>query len=141
RLAHQVPRRRGPPAGPGPRHPGARRPGADRCHPARLLVAARARGPDLRRAGRGPQDERGPPHPPGLRDGEAAVNHAAVNPEDAARPVRPGEEVDPERLAAWLAGHLPDAAPKAAALTVLQFPGGHSNLTYLVRQGDRELVL
>ena len=69
------------------------------------------------------------------------MNHAAVNPEDAARPVRPGEEVDPERLAAWLADHLPDAAPKASALTVLQFPGGHSNLTYLVRQGDRELVL
>ncbi|HEV7516253.1 MAG TPA: phosphotransferase, partial [Thermoanaerobaculia bacterium] len=60
---------------------------------------------------------------------------------DAARPVRPGEEVDPERLQAWLAGHLPDAAASTLPVTVEQFPGGHSNLTYLIRQGDRELVL
>jgi len=65
--------------------------------------------------------------------------------QDRARPVRPGEEVDPERLAAWLADHLPDAAPRAGTpltpLDIEQFPGGHSNLTYLVRWGDRELVL
>jgi aminoglycoside phosphotransferase (APT) family kinase protein len=55
--------------------------------------------------------------------------------------VRPGEEVDPERLVAWLVEHLPDAAASALPVTVEQFPGGHSNLTYLIRQGNRELVL
>src|SRR5207302_10920865 len=29
----------------------------------------------------------------------------------------------------------------APAVTVEQFPGGHSNLTYLVRDGERELIL
>jgi aminoglycoside phosphotransferase (APT) family kinase protein len=61
---------------------------------------------------------------------------------DAPRPVRPGEEIDAGRLADWLASHLPDSGPAASStLTVEQFPGGHSNLTYLVRWGDRELVL
>src|SRR5262249_6485290 len=127
------------PGGPRPRHPGPRRPGADRRHPSRLLVAPRAGGPHLRRAGRGAQDERRPPHPPGLRDGEEAVSEGSGG-LDAPRPVRPGEEIDARRLAAWLADHLP--APAAGApLSVEQFPGGHSNLTYLVRWGERELVL
>ena len=58
---------------------------------------------------------------------------------DSTRPVRHGEEIDAAALGAWLAGHLP--ATDGAALTVEQFPGGHSNLTYLLRMGDRELVL
>jgi aminoglycoside phosphotransferase (APT) family kinase protein len=61
-------------------------------------------------------------------------------PLDAARPVRPGEEIDPDRLAAWLAGHL-EGFDLSAPLAIEQFPGGHSNLTYLVRAGERELVL
>lgn len=53
--------------------------------------------------------------------------------------VAPREEdrLDAARLAAWLAGALPPAAP----LDIRQFPRGHSNLTYLVTWGDRELVL
>jgi aminoglycoside phosphotransferase (APT) family kinase protein len=55
------------------------------------------------------------------------------------RPVRPGEEIDTAALQPWLAEHLPEMG--AAPLTVEQFPGGHSNLTYLLKAGDRELVL
>ena len=89
---------------------------------------------------------------------------------DRPGPVRAGEELPAEALAAWLRDHLPgaalDAAPAAAPppeaapppapptapaarpaalppppLAVEQFPGGHSNLTYLLRYGGRELVL
>jgi aminoglycoside phosphotransferase (APT) family kinase protein len=56
------------------------------------------------------------------------------------RPVRPGEEIDSAALGAWLAAHLSDFS-SGETITVEQFPGGHSNLTYLIRMGDRELVL
>ncbi|HYG65832.1 MAG TPA: phosphotransferase family protein [Thermoanaerobaculia bacterium] len=58
---------------------------------------------------------------------------------DGARPVRTGEELPPAFLEAWLRGRLPDLPD--SPLEVEQFPGGHSNLTYLLRLGDRELVL
>ncbi|HJZ84231.1 MAG TPA: phosphotransferase family protein [Polyangia bacterium] len=57
---------------------------------------------------------------------------------DNAGAVRPGEELDLSRLLPYLRRVL--AAPQAD-LVVEQFPGGHSNLTYLVRLGGRELVL
>ena len=56
--------------------------------------------------------------------------------EDAPRGIRPGEELDAAKLSAYL-----DQQFGPGALTVSQFPGGHSNLTYLVRHGERELVL
>src|SRR5437762_14237833 len=56
--------------------------------------------------------------------------------EDAPRAIRPGEELDAAKLSAYL-----DQLFGPGALTVSQFPGGHSNLTYLVRHGERELVL
>src|SRR5690348_13846978 len=60
-------------------------------------------------------------------------------------PIRAGEELDTTALEAYLREHLADVlidAPLSdAALTIEQFPGGHSNLTYLVRVGDREFVL
>jgi aminoglycoside phosphotransferase (APT) family kinase protein len=59
-------------------------------------------------------------------------------PLDATRPVRAGEEIPAARLALWLEERLPGAA---GPIEIEQFPGGHSNLTYLVRCGDRELVL
>ncbi|HEY0784018.1 MAG TPA: phosphotransferase family protein [Thermoanaerobaculia bacterium] len=71
--------------------------------------------------------------PGGSADGAAPL--------DRAKPVRAGEELPVEPLAAWLARELPDFVSGAAELTVEQFPGGHSNLTYLLRSGDRELVL
>jgi aminoglycoside phosphotransferase (APT) family kinase protein len=53
---------------------------------------------------------------------------------DPAGKERPGEELDRAALASYL-------AVDAATLEVQQFPSGHSNLTYLVRAGERELVL
>jgi aminoglycoside phosphotransferase (APT) family kinase protein len=59
-------------------------------------------------------------------------------PIDSPGAVRPGEEIDAAALAAWLKGRLPGVE---GPIAVEQFPGGHSNLTYLLRFGDRELVL
>lgn len=59
--------------------------------------------------------------------------------------VRTGEDLDWPRLVGWLRERLPacgiaglDVAPEPE---IAQFPGGHSNLTYLVRFGDTELVV
>ena len=59
--------------------------------------------------------------------------------EDIARPVRSGEELDVDKLGAFLSRELGVAG--TTTLFVEQFPGGHSNLTYLVRHGDDEYVL
>jgi len=58
---------------------------------------------------------------------------------DGAGEVRQGEALDTCRLDAWLRQHLPDLGD--APLEVLQFRKGHSNLTYLLRVGGRQLVL
>jgi aminoglycoside phosphotransferase (APT) family kinase protein len=59
--------------------------------------------------------------------------------------IRPGERVDEEALRRYLQWHLtPDRIPGldfAQPMQVSQFPGGHSNLTYLIRIGGAELVL
>jgi aminoglycoside phosphotransferase (APT) family kinase protein len=52
--------------------------------------------------------------------------------------VRPGEALPIERLETYLRARLPDLA---GPLVVEQFPGGFSNLTYLLRFGERGLVL
>jgi aminoglycoside phosphotransferase (APT) family kinase protein len=52
--------------------------------------------------------------------------------------IRTGEELDTTALAAYLNGKLPGAGQD---ITVEQFPGGHSNLTYLVRTAGQEYVL
>ncbi|HEX3125744.1 MAG TPA: phosphotransferase family protein [Thermoanaerobaculia bacterium] len=54
------------------------------------------------------------------------------------RPVRPGEELDAAPLEAWIRERLANLPPD---MKIEQFPGGHSNLTYLLRFGDREIVL
>jgi aminoglycoside phosphotransferase (APT) family kinase protein len=56
---------------------------------------------------------------------------------DEAKAVRAGEELDIAALGAFLDRQL----GAHGAVTVEQFPGGHSNLTYLVHHGDREYVL
>lgn len=57
---------------------------------------------------------------------------------DEPRQVRPGEELDVQRLEQYLKEALPGLA---GPLEVRQFPSGFSNLTYLVRAGNRDLVL
>lgn len=59
---------------------------------------------------------------------------------DQAKPIRAGEELDLEPLAAYLRQHIPEIPPEAE-LSIQQFPSGHSNLTYLIRAGEREYVL
>ena len=59
---------------------------------------------------------------------------------DRSAAVRPGEELDAEKLATYLRQHIPDLEG-SAALEIEQFPSGHSNLTYLLRLGQREMVL
>jgi aminoglycoside phosphotransferase (APT) family kinase protein len=57
-------------------------------------------------------------------------------------PVRPGEDLDWPRLEAWLRPRLAEVLPGVEGpLTVLQFPNGSANLTYLLRIGGHELVL
>src|SRR5262245_45272318 len=62
-----------------------------------------------------------------------------------AQPVRHGEQLDWVRLERWLRDQLPSCGipglDVAKPMDVAQFPGGHSNLTYLIRFGEVELVL
>lgn len=57
---------------------------------------------------------------------------------DKTRPPLEGEELDAGKLQAYLKEHVPEAA---GPLEIEQFPSGHSNLTYLIRTGDKEWVL
>jgi aminoglycoside phosphotransferase (APT) family kinase protein len=52
--------------------------------------------------------------------------------------VRPGEEFDLGKLEPFLRNHFPD---ESGSLSIQQFPSGHSNLTYALQLGSRELVL
>jgi aminoglycoside phosphotransferase (APT) family kinase protein len=63
---------------------------------------------------------------------------------DDSTPVRAGEELDVAALDSYLRKHLaarPAEFDRRSAIEIKQFPGGHSNLTYLIRYGDREFVL
>lgn len=53
-------------------------------------------------------------------------------------PVRPDERLDAAVVGGYLRGKIPASD---RPLEILQFPGGHANLTYLLRYGDREYVL
>jgi aminoglycoside phosphotransferase (APT) family kinase protein len=57
---------------------------------------------------------------------------------DRPRAVRQGEELNTDKLEAYLKEHIPEFS---GPIVVEQFPSGYSNLTYLLRAGDRELVL
>ena len=52
--------------------------------------------------------------------------------------VRAGEELDLAKLEPFLLNHFPGST---GPLRVEQYPSGHSNLTYLVKLGGREIVL
>lgn len=56
--------------------------------------------------------------------------------------LRTGEELELAALDRYLRHHLSSSAfDSAAPIELEQFPGGHSNLTYLVRYGQSEFVL
>lgn len=59
-------------------------------------------------------------------------------PIDTTAAIRAGEELNVAALESYLHGAIEGAQ---GPLTVEQFPSGHSNLTYLLRLGGRELVL
>ncbi len=57
---------------------------------------------------------------------------------DSATSIRSGEELDLPALEKFLAQRLPEYS---GTLEAQQFPSGYSNLTYLLKVGDRKLVL
>ena len=57
---------------------------------------------------------------------------------DKSKEVRQGEELDVKVIEPFLKENIPGLS---GPLTVEQFPSGYSNLTYLVRIGNKELVL
>ena len=59
---------------------------------------------------------------------------------DESRPVREEDAFDVEAVAAWLREHAP-AYDLVGTPEVRQFPGGASNLTYLLRYPARDLIL
>src|ERR1700683_4686117 len=52
--------------------------------------------------------------------------------------IRSGEELDVTKLEPFLRSHFPD---ETGELKIRQFPSGHSNLTYSLQLGAKELVL
>ncbi|MBN2282818.1 MAG: phosphotransferase family protein [Deltaproteobacteria bacterium] len=61
-----------------------------------------------------------------------------MNTTDEAVSARKGEELDIGELKTFLKDSLPSMK---GDVSLKQFPGGHSNLTYLVRIGEEELIL
>ncbi len=61
-----------------------------------------------------------------------------MNVTDKPTMVRQGEELDLKAVESFLKGSLPGLSGE---LTVEQFPSGYSNLTYLLKVGETELVL
>ena len=57
---------------------------------------------------------------------------------DQATTIRTGEELNSEALLAFFQAHFPDIDER---IEIKQFPSGFSNLTYLLRTGDKEWVL
>ncbi|HEX3539120.1 MAG TPA: phosphotransferase family protein [Acidimicrobiales bacterium] len=78
-----------------------------------------------------------------VRPEDAFDDPAAVRPEDAfdhPAAVRPEDAFDVAAAHAWLAAHV-DGLATLPPPAVQQFPGGASNLTYLLRYPARDLVL
>src|SRR5205085_257063 len=106
-----------------PRHSSARRPRRHRRHPARVLVAPRARRAHLRRPRRGPPRVRRAPRV------EARGPGAAVTSEQRAG------ELDDVRLAEALAPLV------GGDVTFDKVGGGASNVTRLVRGAERTIIV
>ena len=72
---------------------------------------------------------------------EAAVDPFAADAPPELNEVRAGEELDWARVEAYLRAELPDDLDLGGEFSVLQFPNGSANLTYMIRFGPTELVL
>ncbi|WP_338513136.1 phosphotransferase family protein [Pseudomonas poae] len=57
---------------------------------------------------------------------------------DQSTTIRPGEELDASLIDPYLKAHIPGLS---GAVSISQFPGGASNLTYLLEYPDQEFVL
>src|SRR6476659_8712499 len=61
------------------------------------------------------------------------------------KPIRASEQLNWDKLAEYargkLSAELGASFNSAAAMTIEQFPGGHSNLTYLLRFGNQEFAM
>ena len=57
---------------------------------------------------------------------------------DQARDIREGEDIDAAALTHWCREHAPTLVPSEGDMTIRQFPGGASNLTYLLKVDDRD---
>src|SRR5437667_6982197 len=61
------------------------------------------------------------------------------------RAVRQSEQLDWDALAGYVREKMVDILggefDRSSVMTVEQFPGGHSNLTYLLRFGNQEFVM
>jgi len=57
---------------------------------------------------------------------------------DKPKDIRAGEELDRAGLESFLKDNI---SGLSGSLSIKQFPSGHSNLTYLLKVGDREMVL
>ena len=67
-----------------------------------------------------------------------------TNPIDSSRDtteIRQSEQLNWPALEAYLREQLPGKIDAASPMIVEQFPGGHSNLTYLLRFGSREFAM
>jgi len=60
---------------------------------------------------------------------------------DQATRIRKGETLDAAALTAYCREHAPELVPASGDIDIQQFPGGASNLTYLLAVGDQEYVL
>ena len=58
---------------------------------------------------------------------------------DSAKEVRKGEELNWKKLETYIRSEIPEDT--AGDMEVLQFHGGHANLTYLLKFGEKEFVL
>jgi len=60
---------------------------------------------------------------------------------DSPKSVRPGEELDRAALGHYLEKTFGASSNASSELEIEQFRGGHSNLTYLLKFGGREMIL
>src|SRR5690606_9678203 len=113
-----------------PSHPDPRRRGPKQRPAAHLAVQLRPYAAPRRRSRRGT--------PQGHRQDRTQQVRVLMSNLDEPRAVRAGEELDPSRVHQYMQSL--DASIDGP-LEIAQYPGGASNLTYLLRYPKREFVL